>query len=140
MKLYVCYGTFKFAPRPGGHPCGNAFHALKDAGHDPDVVLSYGWGVLPDVFNRTKGREEVKRLTGNHWVPALVTDDGSVVQGSDKIMAWAREHPAAATAAQTTATQTEAGPAQSGATATAPPPEQPAGTPEAPTGPTTGSE
>jgi glutathione S-transferase-like protein len=122
MKLYVCYGTFKFAPRPGGHPCGNAFHALKDAGHDPEVVLSYGWGVLPDVFNRTKGREEVKRLTGNHWVPALVTDDGSVVQGSDKIVAWAREHPAGATAA------------------TAPPPGQAAGTPEAPTGPTTGSE
>jgi hypothetical protein len=147
MKLYVCYGTFKFAPRPGGHPCGNAYHALKDAGHDPEVVLSYGWGVLPDVFNRTKGREEVKRLTGNHWVPALVNDDGSVVQGSDKIMAWARENPAGAGAVQTaTAAPQQTAPPAPGTptadpgTATAPPPGQPAGTPEAPTGPTTGSE
>ena len=27
MKLYVCYGTWKPAPRPGGHPCGTAYHA-----------------------------------------------------------------------------------------------------------------
>src|SRR5438270_735188 len=40
MKLYVCYGTFKPAPRPGGHPCGNAYHALKDAGHEPEVIRS----------------------------------------------------------------------------------------------------
>jgi hypothetical protein len=99
MKLYVCYGTFKFAPRPGGHPCGNAYHALVDAGHNPEVVRSYGWGVLPEVFNQTAGRQEVKRLTGNSWVPALVTDDGEVVQGSDKIIAWATEHPAAAAGA-----------------------------------------
>ena len=35
MKLYVCYGTWKPAPRPGGHPCGTAYHALVDAGHQP---------------------------------------------------------------------------------------------------------
>ena len=99
MKLYVCYGTFKFAPRPGGHPCGTAYHALKDVGHDPEVVLTYGWAALPDVFNRSSGREEVKRLTGNKWVPALVTDDGSVIQGSDKIADWARANPAAGAAA-----------------------------------------
>ncbi len=98
MKLYVCYGTFKFAPRPGGHPCGTAYHALVDAGHRPDVVRAYGWGILPDAFNRTSGREEVKRLTGNIWVPALVLDDGTVVQGSDKIADWARANPAASAA------------------------------------------
>ena len=38
MKLYVCWGTFKNPLRPGGHPCGNAYHALKDAGHDPEVL------------------------------------------------------------------------------------------------------
>ena len=31
MKLYVCYGTFTNAPRPGGHPCGNAYRALREA-------------------------------------------------------------------------------------------------------------
>ena len=99
MKLYVCYGTWKPAPRPGGHPCGNAYHALKDAGHEPEVIRSYGVGMLPDVFNRTPGRQEVKRLTGNTWVPVLVTDEGGVVQGSRQIMDWARAHPAATAAA-----------------------------------------
>src|SRR5437868_4441323 len=57
MKLYVCWGTFKNPLRPGGHPCGNAYHALKDAGHDPEVVKAYGLAPLPDV---TSGRKEVK--------------------------------------------------------------------------------
>lgn len=95
MKLYVCYGTWKPAPRPGGHPCGVAYHALKDAGHDPEVERSYGLGGLPGFINDlAPGRREVKRLTGNHWVPALVTDNGEVVQGSKEIAAWARNHPA----------------------------------------------
>jgi Glutathione S-transferase, N-terminal domain len=103
MKLYVCYGTFTTAPRPGGHPCGIAHKALVEAGHDPEVVKAYGLGALPDVFNRTQGRQEVKRLTGNYWVPALVTDDGKVVQGSQEIAAWARAHPAGSPVAAGTA-------------------------------------
>ncbi|MGA2928356.1 MAG: glutathione S-transferase N-terminal domain-containing protein [Solirubrobacteraceae bacterium] len=101
MKLYVCYGTWKPAPRPGGHPCGTAYHALVDAGHSPDVVRGYGLGMLPSIFNLTPGRREVKRLTGNYWVPALVADDGTVIQGSDKIAAWARANPASVTAGAT---------------------------------------
>lgn len=93
MKLYVCYGTFK-TPRPGGHPCANAYEALRAAGHDPEVVRSYGWGALPDALNRTKGRSEVKRLTGNNWVPALVTSDGEAIDGSKEIVAWAEANPA----------------------------------------------
>jgi hypothetical protein len=99
MKLYVCYGTWKPAPRPGGHPCGTAYHALKDAGYDPEVKLSYGLGMFPGVLNNlTSGRREVKKLTGNYWVPALVTDDDTVIQGSREIAAWARAHPASASA------------------------------------------
>ena len=72
MKLYVCYGTFTTTPRPGGHPCGNAHRALREAGHNPEVIKSYGLGVLPDIFNRTRGRQEVKRLTGgSNMVPAM---------------------------------------------------------------------
>ena len=96
MKLYVCYGTWKPAPRPGGHPCGTAYHALKDAGHEPEVIRSYGLGMLPDAFNQTAGRQEVKRLTGNSWVPVLVTNDETVIQGSREIADWARAHPAGA--------------------------------------------
>ncbi len=103
MKLYVCYGTWKPAPRPGGHPCGNAYHSLTDAGYRPEVIRSYGLGFLPEALNRTSGRQEVKRLTGNQWVPVLVTDDGAVVQGSHEIMDWAKANPAATHAAGTAA-------------------------------------
>jgi hypothetical protein len=95
MKLYVCYGLFK-SPRPGGHPCRNAHEALREAGYNPQVVKSYGLGVLPKAFNLTKGRQEVERLTGNRMVPTLVLDDGTVVDGSREIVAWAQAHPAVA--------------------------------------------
>lgn len=93
MKLYICYGLFP-SPRPGGHPCANAYHALRDAGHEPKLVKSYGLGVLPKVFNLTKGRQEVERLTGNRMVPTLVLDDGTVIDGSREIVAWAKANPA----------------------------------------------
>jgi hypothetical protein len=95
MKLYVCYGNFRAAPRPGGHPCGNAYHALTEAGHRPELIRSYGLGLLPGAFNWTRGRREVKRLTGSYWVPVLVTDDGAVIQGSHAIIDWARSNQAA---------------------------------------------
>ena len=86
------------APRPGGHPCGNAYHALRDAGWDPDVQRCYVLGVLPRFVNQTPGRTEVVRLTGSHWVPVLVTDEGDVVSGSKEIAEWAASHPAPARA------------------------------------------
>ncbi len=94
MKLYVCWGTFP-SPRPGGHPCRNAHRALVGAGHDPEVVKSYGLGILPDTpFNQTAGRKRAKELTGDSWVPMLELDDGTVVSGSKEIVAWAEAHPA----------------------------------------------
>ena len=94
MRLYICYGLFK-SPRPGGHPCRNAYEALTEAGYDPEVKRSYGLGPLPD-FMQTSARKEVKRLTGNSWVPTLVLDDGEVVDGSEEIVAWAKANPAGA--------------------------------------------
>jgi Glutathione S-transferase, N-terminal domain len=94
MKLYVCWGTFP-TPRPGGHPCANAYQALRDAGHDPEVVKSYGLVVLPDTpFNQTAGRKRAKELTGSSMVPFLELDDGTAIAGSKEIAAWAAEHPA----------------------------------------------
>lgn len=91
MKLYICWGTFPSPWRPGGHPCRNAHRALRDAGHDPEVVKSYGLGPLPAV---TQGRRDVQRLTGQKWVPVLVLDDGEVIQDSKNIVAWAKANPA----------------------------------------------
>jgi Glutathione S-transferase, N-terminal domain len=96
MKLYVCYGTWTVGKALHPHPCGEAHAALVEAGYDPEVIRSYGLGVIPGPFNGlTQGRRDVKALTGNYWVPALVSDDGTVIQGSRTIVDWAREHPAA---------------------------------------------
>jgi len=41
MRLYVCWGTWK---RPGveslEHACGAAYHALREAGVEPELVRS----------------------------------------------------------------------------------------------------
>src|ERR687886_58246 len=92
MKLYVCYGTFPAPWRPGGHPCRNAYMALVEAGWAPEVERTYGLGPLPDALNFT--RRKVRERTGNNWVPVLVTDEDEVVQGSDRIVAWAKQNPA----------------------------------------------
>jgi glutathione S-transferase-like protein len=98
VKLYVCWGTFPVpwprrsaSWRPGAHPCKKAHDALKAAGHSPDVVKAYGFAALPDI---TRAREEVKRLTGESFVPVLVLDDGQVIRDSKNIVAWARVNPA----------------------------------------------
>jgi len=71
-----------------------AHDALKDAGHSPDVVKVYGLASLPDI---TPGRKEVKRLTGESFVPVLVLDDGQVITDSRNIVDWARSNPAGPT-------------------------------------------
>jgi hypothetical protein len=91
MKLYVCWGLFP-SPRPGGHPCRNAHEALIEAGWNPDVEKVYGWGVLPDFMNPT--RAKIRKLTGQGYVPVLVTDDDEIVSGSGEIAKWAKDNPA----------------------------------------------
>jgi hypothetical protein len=85
--LYICWGLFR-TPRPG-HPCRNAYDALTGAGLKPRIVRCYGWGLLPSWLNRSRGRREVRKLTGGDWVPVLVTGDGSLIAGSGAITAWA---------------------------------------------------
>jgi hypothetical protein len=96
MKLYVCWGTFAVpwprrgaSWRPGAHPCKRAHDALTQAGHSPEVIKVYGFGQLPDM---TRGRKEVRRLTGQSFVPVLLLDDGELVTGSDEIVGWAGSH------------------------------------------------
>ncbi|HEY8002282.1 MAG: glutathione S-transferase N-terminal domain-containing protein [Vicinamibacteria bacterium] len=99
MKLYICWGTFQ-TPRPGGHPCANAYNALKDAGYDPEVEKVHGLGVGPSFLHlKTDGRKEVEKLSGSPTVPVLITDSGEVISDSKKIVAWAEANPATNTAA-----------------------------------------
>jgi Glutathione S-transferase, N-terminal domain len=94
MKLYVCWGTFP-AARLGGHPCRNAYRALREAGHDPEVIKVYGLGIGPGITQwKTSGREEIEDLTGSPMVPVLVTDSGEAINESKRIVEWAEAHPA----------------------------------------------
>ena len=94
MKLYVCWGTFQTL-RPGGHPCHNAYEALRLAGHDPTVVKVRGLGVGPSFLHwTTDGRKEVERISGQRTVPVLVTDSEEVVADSRRIIEWAERNPA----------------------------------------------
>ena len=93
MKLYVCWGTFQTPRPPRGHPCHNAYKALRDAGHDPEVIKVRGLGVGP-IKQMTDGRREVQELTGSPVVPVLVTDEGEAINESQRIVEWAKSHPA----------------------------------------------
>jgi hypothetical protein len=96
VKLYVCWTTIQTPRPPRGHPCHNAHQALRDAGYDPEVIKTQGLGVGPKFLHvTTDGRREVEKLTGNKMVPVLVTDDGEVINESQRIVDWAKAHPAA---------------------------------------------
>ncbi|HKJ36900.1 MAG TPA: hypothetical protein VKA36_10065 [Solirubrobacterales bacterium] len=96
MKLYVCWDTRPKHPIIGKHPCGIAHEALVEAGHDPEVVKARGWAALPEFLNSSKGRREVRELSGgNDEVPALVLDSGEFIQGTHEIVDWAKANPAA---------------------------------------------
>ena len=88
MKLYVCWTSKGGKP----HACGRAHDALRDAGHEFDVKHTFGSKMLPLVLNPPQ-RREVKRLSGDHSVPILVLDDGTVIDGSQRIVEWANATP-----------------------------------------------
>ena len=91
MKLYVCWGTFQTFG--SGHPCRNALDALRAAGHEPEIIHSYGWGLLPAALNRSEGRRLARSATGKSWIPLLLTDDGEPIAGSTNIKEWAIAQP-----------------------------------------------
>ncbi len=96
MRLIVCWGTFSTL-YPGGHPCKNAYDALRRSGHDPVVEKAYGHTALPDALaNRSSGRREAKARTGKPTVPILVLDDDTTIAESKNIVAWAKANPAGA--------------------------------------------
>ena len=88
--LHVCH-IDEGGPPP--HACKRATQALRDAGVDFEKVVS-GRGHPFGLF--TKGRRpELKALSGQEQLPVLELGDGSTINGSANIIAWAREHAAA---------------------------------------------
>jgi hypothetical protein len=95
VKLYICWTTLQTPRPPRGHPCHNAYAALRDAGHDPEVIKTRGLGIGPEFLQWvTDGRREVERISGQRTVPVLVTDEGEVVTESQRIVEWAKQNPA----------------------------------------------
>ena len=95
MKLYVCWTTIQTPRPPRGHPCHNAYAALREAGHDPEVIKVQGLGIGPKFLQWvTDGRRDVERISGQRTVPVLVTDEGEVVTDSQRIVEWAKQNPA----------------------------------------------
>ena len=90
MKLYVCWGTFQ-VPLVREHPCRIAYEALVRAEQEPEVIKTHGWGAMPKAL-QSSGRKLVEEKTGSAWVPALETDDGEWISGSQNIVAWAEQH------------------------------------------------
>jgi glutaredoxin len=88
VDLHVCYGTFG---SPERHPCKRAHEALANAGHSPTIVKTGGCYGTDRLWS---GRRNIKRLTGSYKVPTLFLDDGSIVDGTANIVAWAEANPA----------------------------------------------
>ena len=57
------------------HELAHAYHDQVLGFNDAEVIKAYGYGPMPDL---TRGRREVRRLSGSSWVPLLVTDDDGV--------------------------------------------------------------
>jgi glutathione S-transferase len=90
--LYVCH-IDDGGPPP--HACRRAQRALRTAGHEFEkVVFARGrpFGLL------TKGRRpELKAMSGQEQLPVLKLADGTVINGSANIIAWAKANaPASA--------------------------------------------
>jgi glutaredoxin len=91
--LYTCGQKKSLASL--GHACGRAAKALDDAGYEYEIRDLPGYRLLPWTWGeRRRGREEVRKLTGQVGVPVLVLDEGQPVVGSGNIVDWAKAHPA----------------------------------------------
>jgi hypothetical protein len=88
LTLYVCH-IDEGGPKP--HACKRAQRALRGSGHDFEKIV-FARGRLFGLF--TKGRRpELKALSGQEQLPVLMLPDGSTVNGSASIIAWAKANP-----------------------------------------------
>jgi glutathione S-transferase len=87
LTLYVCH-IDDGGPSP--HACKRAQRALREAGHDFDKVV-WGHG-RPFGLSTTGRRPKLKAISGQEKLPVLRLPDGSTINGSRAIIAWARSH------------------------------------------------
>jgi hypothetical protein len=91
LTLYVCH-IDDGGPPP--HACKRAQRALRDSGHDFEKVV-FGKGIPFGLFTRGR-RPALKAMSGQEKLPVLRFPDGTTINGSSEIIAWARANPPAA--------------------------------------------
>ncbi|HEY8624908.1 MAG TPA: glutathione S-transferase N-terminal domain-containing protein [Solirubrobacteraceae bacterium] len=87
LTLYVC-NIDHGGPPP--HACKRAQRALRSAGHEFDKVIA-ARGIPFGLFT-TGRRPQLKAMSGQEKLPVLRLPDGTTVNGSSEIIAWAKEH------------------------------------------------
>ena len=93
LTLYVCH-IDDGGPPP--HACKRAQRELRATGHDFDKIV-FAKGIPFGLFTKGK-RPELKEMSGQEKLPVLALPDGSTVNGSANIIAWAKANAPAATA------------------------------------------
>ena len=91
LTLYVCH-IDEGGPKP--HACRRAQNALRAEGHDFEKVI-FAKGIPFGLFT-TGRRPELKAMSGQEKLPVMKLPDGSFVNGSANIIAWARSNSATA--------------------------------------------
>jgi hypothetical protein len=94
LTLLVCHLDDGGLPP---HACKRAQRALRAAGHDFEKIVA-ARGVLFGLFT-TGRRPRLRQLSGQERLPVLRLPDGTTVNGSANIIAWANDHRPASTAA-----------------------------------------
>jgi glutathione S-transferase len=87
LTLFVCR-IDDGGPPP--HACKRAQRALLATGHDFDKV-KVARGVPFGLFT-TGRRPRLKEMSGQEKLPVLRLRDGTIINGSANIIAWARDH------------------------------------------------
>jgi glutathione S-transferase len=92
LTLYVCH-IDDGGPPP--HACRRAQRALRAQGHEFEKVV-HGRG-RPFGLSTTGRRPRLKQMSGQEKLPVLLLPDGTTVNGSASIIAWARANTPAGT-------------------------------------------
>jgi glutathione S-transferase len=91
--LYTCHvgrGGPSFLP----HGCRRAHEALDEAGVAYEGVI-FGKG-RPLAIGTAGKRPDLKRISGQEKLPVLALPDGTTLNGSDAIIAWAADRQVSA--------------------------------------------
>lgn len=90
LMLHVCHLD---QGGPPFHPCRRVEDALVEAGIDHDRSV-FARNRPAGMFTKGK-RPELKAMSGQEKLPVLELPDGTTVNGSGDIIAWAKAHAAA---------------------------------------------